>query len=298
MTERMMAAMDHPLVDAIGHPTGPQDPAPRALCDRRRASGRSTPPQTGTMLEINANPDRRDLKDMHARLAAEAGVMIVINSDAHSAAHAGRDPLRRRDRAARVADQGATSRTRAPGSSWRSCASAAAARRCPAPLTLRQAPQARRAHQLDRAETASSARRRSARRRAPRSRSPPAPACATRGRPGSRRRRPRPRAAGTATRGRPRPRRTAPASHSRLSSTATGPDLRQRVGGARVGEQPADRPRGLVAAAEPGPDQRRRRIHQATREDDRGRVVPRRRPRRSSRTPARSPRRPSASRSI
>ena len=41
--------------------------------------------ETGTMLEINANPDRRDLSDIHARLAAEAGVPITINSDAHSA---------------------------------------------------------------------------------------------------------------------------------------------------------------------------------------------------------------------
>jgi DNA polymerase (family 10) len=37
------------------------------------------------MLEINANPNRRDLSDVHARLAAEAGVTIVIDSDAHSA---------------------------------------------------------------------------------------------------------------------------------------------------------------------------------------------------------------------
>jgi DNA polymerase (family 10) len=35
------------------------------------------------MLEINANPDRRDLSDVHARAAAAAGVTIVINSDAH-----------------------------------------------------------------------------------------------------------------------------------------------------------------------------------------------------------------------
>ena len=35
------------------------------------------------MLEINANPNRRDLSELHARLAAEAGVMIVISSDAH-----------------------------------------------------------------------------------------------------------------------------------------------------------------------------------------------------------------------
>jgi DNA polymerase (family 10) len=35
------------------------------------------------MLEINANPDRRDLSDIHARAAAKAGVMLVIDSDAH-----------------------------------------------------------------------------------------------------------------------------------------------------------------------------------------------------------------------
>jgi DNA polymerase (family 10) len=38
------------------------------------------------MLEINANPDRRDLSDVHARAAARAGVMIVIDSDAHRTA--------------------------------------------------------------------------------------------------------------------------------------------------------------------------------------------------------------------
>ncbi len=35
------------------------------------------------MLEINANPDRRDLSDVHARAAARAGVTLVIDSDAH-----------------------------------------------------------------------------------------------------------------------------------------------------------------------------------------------------------------------
>jgi DNA polymerase (family 10) len=39
--------------------------------------------RTGTMLEINANPDRRDLSDIHARAAARAGVRILIDSDAH-----------------------------------------------------------------------------------------------------------------------------------------------------------------------------------------------------------------------
>jgi DNA polymerase (family 10) len=39
--------------------------------------------RSGTMLEINSNPDRRDLNDIHARAAAGAGVPIVINTDSH-----------------------------------------------------------------------------------------------------------------------------------------------------------------------------------------------------------------------
>jgi len=84
MTDRMMAAMDHPLVDVIGHPTGRlilrRDPY---AVDVERVVEHAA--ETGTMLEINANPDRRDLSDIHARLAAEAGVTIVVSSDAHSA---------------------------------------------------------------------------------------------------------------------------------------------------------------------------------------------------------------------
>jgi DNA polymerase (family 10) len=84
MTERMKAAMDHPLVDAIGHPTGRLilRREPYAI-DVERVVEHAA--RTGTMLEINANPNRRDLMDTHARLAAEAGAMIVIDSDAHSA---------------------------------------------------------------------------------------------------------------------------------------------------------------------------------------------------------------------
>jgi DNA polymerase (family X) len=40
--------------------------------------------RAGTMIEINSSPDRRDLNDVHARAAAEAGVRILVNSDAHS----------------------------------------------------------------------------------------------------------------------------------------------------------------------------------------------------------------------
>jgi DNA polymerase (family 10) len=82
MTERMIAAIEHPLVDAIGHPTG-------RLIERREPYALdldavfAAAARTGTMLEINANPDRRDLSDVHARAAARAGVTIVIDSDAH-----------------------------------------------------------------------------------------------------------------------------------------------------------------------------------------------------------------------
>jgi DNA polymerase (family 10) len=84
MTERMIAAIEHPLVDAIGHPTGRK-------IDRRSPYALDVgavieaAARTGTMLEINANPDRRDLNDIHARAAARAGVSILIDSDAHGA---------------------------------------------------------------------------------------------------------------------------------------------------------------------------------------------------------------------
>jgi DNA polymerase (family 10) len=39
--------------------------------------------ETGTFLEINSQPDRLDLRDAHARAAAEAGVLVAVNSDAH-----------------------------------------------------------------------------------------------------------------------------------------------------------------------------------------------------------------------
>jgi DNA polymerase (family X) len=81
-TERLLHAMEHPLVDAIGHPTG-------RLLERREAYALDIDRviekalESGTFLEINANPDRRDLNDVYARAAAEAGVTLVIDSDAH-----------------------------------------------------------------------------------------------------------------------------------------------------------------------------------------------------------------------
>jgi len=84
MTERMIAAVEHPLVDAIGHPTGRLigRREPYALDVDRVIEAAA---RTGTFLEINANPNRRDLPDTLARAAAEAGVTLVIDSDAHGA---------------------------------------------------------------------------------------------------------------------------------------------------------------------------------------------------------------------
>jgi DNA polymerase (family 10) len=81
-TERMIRAIEQPLVDAIGHPTGRlierRQPYPIDVEAVARAAAR-----TGTFLEINGNPDRRDLNEVNVRMAVEAGATILINSDAH-----------------------------------------------------------------------------------------------------------------------------------------------------------------------------------------------------------------------
>lgn len=83
ITERCLKAIHNPCVDVLGHPTG-------------RLLGRRSPSEidletilkacaeTGTAVEINANPERLDLSAEHARLASGLGCSFVINSDAHS----------------------------------------------------------------------------------------------------------------------------------------------------------------------------------------------------------------------
>src|SRR3954468_24904422 len=84
MTDRLVAAIEHPLVDAIGHPTGRKiETRPPYSLDMARVFAAAA--RTGTMIEINAAPDRRDLNEVHARAAAEAGVLILVDSDSHSA---------------------------------------------------------------------------------------------------------------------------------------------------------------------------------------------------------------------
>jgi DNA polymerase (family X) len=82
MTARVVAAIEDPNVDCIGHLTG-------RLIGKREPYGidveavAEAAAAHNTMIEINGNPNRRDLSDRHARLAADAGVRIVLNTDAH-----------------------------------------------------------------------------------------------------------------------------------------------------------------------------------------------------------------------
>jgi DNA polymerase (family X) len=82
MTDRVIAAMEHPFVDCIGHLTGRlllrREPYSVDMVRIAKAAAR-----TGTMMEINGNPNRRDLNEHNAKLAAEAGVRIVCTTDAH-----------------------------------------------------------------------------------------------------------------------------------------------------------------------------------------------------------------------
>jgi DNA polymerase (family 10) len=83
-TGRVLSAMQNPHVDCIGHPTsrriGVRNPSTIEI--EKIVEGAL---ETGTFLEINSQPDRLDLRDANARLAGEAGVTLVISSDAHSA---------------------------------------------------------------------------------------------------------------------------------------------------------------------------------------------------------------------
>ncbi len=83
-TERILRAMDHPQLTVLAHPTG------RLIGEResfdvdmlqvvRKAKRR------GVHLEVNAQPARLDLADAHCRMCKDEGVLVAINSDAHSA---------------------------------------------------------------------------------------------------------------------------------------------------------------------------------------------------------------------
>jgi DNA polymerase (family 10) len=82
-TERIVAAMENPHVDLIGHPTTRKlNRRAGADIDIERVIAKAV--ETGTALEINSQADRLDLRDVHARAAGEAGARLVISSDGHS----------------------------------------------------------------------------------------------------------------------------------------------------------------------------------------------------------------------
>ena len=85
-TGRIIKAMYNPHIDIIFHPTGrvikrrePYDIDIEALIDGAK--------ETGTVLEINAYPERLDLKDEHIKMAVKAGVKLCVDSDAHNKSH-------------------------------------------------------------------------------------------------------------------------------------------------------------------------------------------------------------------
>src|SRR3989454_2851041 len=86
MTRRIVRAMRNPNADILFHPTG-RKIQKREAYDVDMDVIIATARETGTVLELDAYPDRLDLKDEHVRKAVQAGGPIVIDSDAHSVKH-------------------------------------------------------------------------------------------------------------------------------------------------------------------------------------------------------------------
>ena len=83
MTERMLAAIENPYTQIVGHPTGRLVLRRDAYaCDMERILDAAH--KHGVVMECNASPERLDLKDTHLRMAKERGVKIVISTDAHT----------------------------------------------------------------------------------------------------------------------------------------------------------------------------------------------------------------------
>lgn len=86
MTDRIVKALENEYVTMLAHPTGrligrrdPYSVDVERLFDAAK--------ETNTFLEINAFPDRLDLSDVHAKMAKEKGIMMVLGTDAHSLDH-------------------------------------------------------------------------------------------------------------------------------------------------------------------------------------------------------------------
>ena len=86
MTQRVLKALSHPAVDILAHPTGRQLPK-RAPVELDLEAVFHAAKEHGVALELDAQPQRLDLNDVHVHRARELGVPIVIDSDAHSTEH-------------------------------------------------------------------------------------------------------------------------------------------------------------------------------------------------------------------
>lgn len=83
VTQRLLNAIQNPHVDVIGHPTGRLIPD-REGADLDMEAVFAAAAQSGVAMEISAHPERLDLNDIHARQAIEMGILLSINTDAHS----------------------------------------------------------------------------------------------------------------------------------------------------------------------------------------------------------------------
>ena len=86
VTERLLRAIRNPNVDVIGHLTG-RLIGSRDAADLDVEAVFNQAAEHGVVLEINANPERLDLNDVHARRAVEVGCKLAINTDAHHTDH-------------------------------------------------------------------------------------------------------------------------------------------------------------------------------------------------------------------
>lgn len=84
ITRRLLNAIQNPHVDLIGHPRGQMIPT-REPVDADMDAVFAAAKESGIALEINANPARLDLEAQYARRAMELGILLSINTDAHSA---------------------------------------------------------------------------------------------------------------------------------------------------------------------------------------------------------------------
>ncbi len=88
ITARLLKAIRNPHVDIIGHPSGRLLPN-REGADLDWEAILSAARDAGVALEINASPSRLDLDEVHARRAAQLGILLTVNTDAHSPADLG-----------------------------------------------------------------------------------------------------------------------------------------------------------------------------------------------------------------